>query len=312
MMRIHSCIGRLSVALEPATAPWMANLARRFADVDVIGTLHQEVAETGAEKVVLSTESLSFLREPTLLRAALGSAPANVIVYLRRQDDFLSSFYNQLVKSRLLRTSFADCIEQVRQNNSIDVGEFIMPLEVCHFDRLLERWTAAFGKESVFPRVYEDYTLPHGIIEDFAHHVGFSSQGLSFPLEDTNPRLGYTAVALKRRVNGLLLGEEERIASEDAFTGDAAPRSGAAVPQDKAATVQRRRGILEMYRPGNEIVATTYFGGRKLFREPSEADPPLTDAAEGDWQDTNAEREAVKMIAMMIRGDARRRCRTQN
>ena len=88
------------------------------------------------------------MRQPETLRRALAPYPVRILAYLRRQDSFLASFYNQLIKSRLYAATFE---EFLRQNaaNAIDLGDFRMSLVMCRYEQFLNLWA-----KRVRPRKY--------------------------------------------------------------------------------------------------------------------------------------------------------------
>jgi hypothetical protein len=297
----HSELHRaLSVALEPDSAPWLDGLRKHMENRNVIASLLEEVARTEAKTVVLSAESLAFMRRPETLRRALSPHSARILVYLRRQDNFLASFYNQLIKSRLYTATFEEFLQQ-HANNAIDLREFCTPLPMCDYERLLKLWADAFGSENILAGVYEDYDLPAGLLCDFAAKTRIDISGLAMPGADTNPALQLSVLPLKRRVNNLLSGEEERIHAELMFTACSSRRNAMTPSSDDVArNMARRLALLAAYRGGNDRVARDYFDGRpSLFREPDERDSLLPDANEMEWQGPYRD-AAVRVIAELV------------
>ena len=297
----HSELHRaLSVALEPDSVPWLDELRKDMENQNVIASLLEEVARTEAKTVVLSAESLAFMRRPETLRRALSPYSARVLVYLRRQDNFLASFYNQLIKSRLYTATFEEFLQQ-HANNAIDLRDFCTPLPMCDYERLLNLWADAFGSENILAGVYEDYDLPGGILRDFAAKTAIDIAGLRLPGADTNPALWPSILSLKRRVNGLLSSEEERVTCQLLFTSYVDGTGGTKVAHEQmAANIRRRQAILARYQEGNACVAEKFFNSRSfLFKAPSENDSPLPDFGEKDWED-GRHGLAAQMIARLI------------
>ena len=254
---------------------------------NVFALLAEEIAQAKASIVVLSAESLSFIRHPETLRQALAPHPARIVIYLRRQDSYLASLYNQLVKSRLFTATFDEFLRQ-HPENAID------------YDRLLKLWASAFGRENILAGVFEDYALPTGILNDIAAKAGIDITGLQPPAADTNPALLHSIVALKRRVNALLSSEDERVCCERLFTANNISAEKAPTDEDISNNVARRRSMLAGYQEGNARVAKEYFAGRpKLFEDPGERDSLLPDYGETDWQEARHQ-AAVRMIAGLV------------
>jgi hypothetical protein len=295
--QLHRTLG---VAVEPESVPWLAGLRQRFAGTDIVASLLEEVDRTKPETVILSSEALAFMRYPNALRRALPGRELRILVYLRRQDSFLASFYNQLIKTRLYAATFE---EFLRQNaaGAIDLRQFHMTLAMCRYDRLLELWSAAFGRDNILPGVFEDCELPAGLLRDFAAKAGIDIAGLAMPAVDTNLALQLSVLPLKRRVNSLLASEEERIYAELMFTARSSRRNAVTPrPDDAAKNMARRLALLAAYRDGNDRVARDYFDGRSsLFREPDERDSLLPDANEMDWRGPYRD-AAVRVIAELV------------
>ena len=285
----HSLLHRPLVAgLEPESVPWLAFMTSDFHDRQLLARLRAEIAGTGACKIVMSAECLTFMRDPARLRAALEPYPVRILVHLRRQDSILDSLYNQVVKSRLYAESFDSFL--LNGTSDPDRPERYAPdLSFCDYAALLARWAAAFGKENVLVSVYEDFRSPDAVWHDVADKIGFDTAPLKPLPARLNQRLPMSLVAVKRRMNALLAGEEARIVSEELVSVAAEASSGAdtagekalATPIALAEALARRRAILEPYLTGNDSIARDYFPDRPtLFPEPSLADGLITDAGE--------------------------------
>jgi hypothetical protein len=85
----HSLVHRpLGAVLDPDSEPWLAPMASRFRERDVLSRLRGEVTATNALKIVLSSEDLTFMRGPALLKQALEPYQVRILVTIRRQDSF--------------------------------------------------------------------------------------------------------------------------------------------------------------------------------------------------------------------------------
>jgi len=127
--------------------------------------LTEEALSAGCENVIFSSEHLSsrLISIPeietlaNMLRRMAESI--TVVVYLRRQDDFLCSTYSTDVKSGFTgpMTIPGEGIRQSRYN----------------YYALLERWTAVFGRQNIVCRIYEKSRLKNGdLVDDFAELIG--------------------------------------------------------------------------------------------------------------------------------------------
>ncbi|HEX4080748.1 MAG TPA: hypothetical protein VHX61_17950 [Rhizomicrobium sp.] len=127
--------------------------------------LVEEARLAGCERAIFSSEHLSsrLVSIPEVETLAKMLKPVadriTVVVYVRRQDDFLCSTYSTDVKSGF-------------------TGPIALPGEGLRQSRynyyvLLERWAAVFGKQNIVCRIYEKSGLKNGdIVDDFADVIG--------------------------------------------------------------------------------------------------------------------------------------------
>lgn len=188
-------------------------------------------------------------------------AELKVIVYLRRQDLFIQSFWAQHVKE----TSLSDTIQEY-----IDGKRFKL-LKLDYYDRL-NKISDVIGKENMLVRVYEknQYIGPEkSIISDFFTTVGLEYNDNYAELERL-PNTSLTGIYLeaKRQLNKIeglverkdyvqdlvkkvveLNGDVRSISSNEFMTGDEAV------------------AFLNRYKESNEKVAREYLGREdgKLF-----------------------------------------------
>jgi hypothetical protein len=275
LVELHRGLG---AALEVESVPWLADMPK-YSSRDLFSCLHEEVRRTNCKAVVLSSEALAFMRRPERLRDALAPYSMHVLVYIRRQDVLLASLYNQLIKSRLYSAPFDQYLREAA-SGSVRLADFDLALDFCRYNELLGRWRTAIGANNISVARYEDYALPAGILEHIAAQVGFDLDGLAVSQHDTNPSLPLPLLALKRRVNSLLMGEAQRVCAETAFSGleDRTPHLSPLTADEVADERRKRLGILSPYNEGNADVAKAYFSGRHpLFEEPTGRELPLPD-----------------------------------
>jgi hypothetical protein len=153
--------------------------------------------------------------------------------------------------------------------------------------------------------VYEDYAVPHGLMADFATKAEIDINGLPVPEENTNPSMQSSIVALKRRVNEFLSGDNERIASQNLFSSlpkqQERPLTAAAVAEE----FRRRQTILEAFEEGNARVAAMYFHNRPcLFPALAPTNNPLPDRYDS-YSVTQYPDDAFKIIVHCIKQMAR-------
>jgi hypothetical protein len=163
------------------------------------------VEKSPAANVMVSTEefmrmgahpeAVSILKP--IVQGCQEKVDFRVIAYLRAPGAHLRSWYNQLVKMRIVTADF---------NTAICGG-----IEPIHYDyaQALAPWIDILGEDSVFLRPYrEDYRLGNGLFDDFLSIFGLKydeGKGWEALERDPNPRLDDRLVELHRaaRLAGL-------------------------------------------------------------------------------------------------------------
>jgi hypothetical protein len=115
-----------------------------------------------------------------------------VVVYLRKQESWFDSFFNQ----------------QIKDGFSIpDTHELAAPKNYLLYYRNLEMWAKHFGQDNIIVRFYEE--VKTDVVEDFCLITGIDmSKGVTRPPENTetvNPRLSPTALRIMQRALQLQL-----------------------------------------------------------------------------------------------------------
>ena len=108
----------------------------------------------------------------TELHKQLRDYECKIIIYLRRQDKFVTSIYFEAVKSGHLHYCMQS-EEELYENYD---------LTTLLYDSYLDRWIEVFGRENIIVRLYEPKRFPEGnVIFDFADIVGIDLEHTSIP-----------------------------------------------------------------------------------------------------------------------------------
>lgn len=225
--------------------------SEKIADADVqAGKLEAAIAASDAETILLSSEAFQTC-PPRLLAEWIGEGvEVKIVIYLREQLDWLSSFYQQAVKARLV-TATLDVFAERYDPDYVAV---------------LAPWERVFGRENVVVRVYDRARLVDGdVVADFLSVIGVGPGEVPTLEGDANPSIGGPLLEAKRRLNGLGLDEERlRLATLVPLRrlAEAEPALRAK-PTAPAAFVEAFRA---RYVESNAAVAARYFGGAPLFK----------------------------------------------
>ncbi len=191
--------------------------------------------------------------------AAKNDYQVKVLVYLRRQDGYLTSNWNQLVKKGTLQRTFDEQLERIRNVN---------PLLVC-YDQALDKIASGIGKENLIVRRFQSDSFAGGsIFTDFLDALGLdASLPFEIPAQKRNPSLPLNFAELKREMNGnRFLGDEDRERIS------AALKKTAMNSEDDHSlcmlSTEETRKLLDGFAKGNAVVAEKYIGDKKpLFND---------------------------------------------
>lgn len=195
----------------------------------------------------ITTERLLHYKE----KLAEAGADMKIIVYLRRQDLLIQSYWAQQVKE-YMNTCFSDYIVSKKAK--------YFKLD---YDKRLEEMAAAVGRENIIVRVYEKQQYYGGnIISDFLHLFDLEMTD-EFKQSDhvVNASLEGACLEAKRLLNAnprfttklnfvvpmLTTIQQEKVGEGGYSTG-------------RYFSEEKHQAFLEKYREGNEKVARDYLG----------------------------------------------------
>ena len=270
----HNFLGR---ALAGRVGWWDQSAEQLIAQVE------DQARDAAADKVILSAETflggiepLDFDDEADYRLAcrtavertarALGSHMVEIIVYLRRQDQWLESVLNQNIKySGLLPRKLAKA----------SIAETCRIYEPrLNYAASLDPWRASFGKEAVTVGVYERTQLSGGdVVADFRKRAGLDKLSLTTPAWDAttaNRGLHRDVLEVKKILNRISRPKfEERALVESMYRVSEALSAHNRGMSASILSAEARRAIVESVAESNKVVAREYllrFDG-VLFRE---------------------------------------------
>jgi len=245
------------------------------------------VEEAGAPRAVLSGEDFAIHQDLGWLAAVAARVDTRAVLYLRRQDHWLMSWYNQHVKWPF-----------DRKKSRMDPAAFLATLEDFHwldYERLLGRWGAALGQDRVGVAVLERGQV-EDVTADFLARLGIDGAGLEIDGERANDSLPVHMLEIARHLDLYEMkgGRRSRVLN--------ALRSGLAgrAPKPALSTVYspaERNALLARFAASNRAAARRFLGREALFLEP----PPGPDAPY--WRFPELSRDALldDWIAPVIR-----------
>lgn len=228
------------------------SLKRGDADVRDVEALM--ATQPDMDMTILSGEDFSIHKDLNWLRDLAGRHEVEAVFYLRRQDHWIMSWYNQHVKWPFSKVKSAMTPEEFL--NTIDDFYWL------DFHRMLENWSSILGVSRVGVGVLEQ---GFDVVDDFVGRTGMSRDGLSFEKKRANDSLPVHTLEIARNLGlyDMIPGERMRTIS--------ALRAGLADKAQNAGTVfsaEERNRILDRFEESNRWVAENFFDRSSLFAEP--------------------------------------------
>ena len=166
-----------------------------------------------------------------------------IIVYLRRQDQFIQSAYTQ----------------KIHQGESYSFKEFLnsFPTDALNWKNLLDIYAEYFGKDNIIARVYDDQLLldDRGILYDFGRIINCEELAVSKQVKFKNKGYSRDSVELARLINPKLNDQQVR------FLRSILQSIDTKQPFERYTyfTEKERLAFLQQYAESNSTVAKHYF-----------------------------------------------------
>lgn len=131
-----------------------------------------EIDSINPKNVIISAEAFTsfdvFYKPETIakIKDFLKTYEIRIIIYLRKQDDFLESCYRYMVKLGACRVS---------------IKEFFNEFEyIFNYYQILERWANIFGHQNIIVRCFDKKTMKKNIFDDFLETINLLDNISSF------------------------------------------------------------------------------------------------------------------------------------
>ncbi len=215
----------------------------------LLSQLHEELAASPAEKVFISSEAFGQLDDIQPIAEALGNYQIKILMFIRRQDLWLESLYNQHAKLYVNCRTPEAFLAQMLENQGFD------------YRLRLEKWSLAFGERAIVPIPFERSQFTNGdLAQTLLQHLNF---GLELPEgagKQFNESLSPAALAYLRR---LPCKEKQRLGpvhehlrrALSAYSGKHDPTPAS---QRRFYSPAQRQSLLEQCRESNADVARRY------------------------------------------------------
>jgi len=221
----------------------------------VFSNIKREIEKSKKEmNIIVSAENLCNTKMAEKFSLALQEIPGKVIIYIRRQDEFLSSAWQQWY-SKIEEDFDAWLIKALS-----DMGNWL---------EIIEAWEAVVGKDNIKIKIFEKEEFVEGdLLKDFVSNIGLEKYLDYFNYEIGRVNPSYSdiityLVAGNRRIFSSV-HDNEFYKLVDKLTGDGY------IEKRKVSlfTQRQRENIVEYYKDINDRICKKYFPGRESLFQP--------------------------------------------
>jgi hypothetical protein len=220
------------------------------------GTLRERLDPFAQNRqIILSGEDFCIHKSLEWLEPLRQAHDVEAVIYLRRQDHWVMSWYNQHIKWPFSR-----------RHSTMTPNEFLDCLPEFHWidlDRTVGRWEAALGADKVKVRVIEKAQVTDAVA-DFFSLMGIPLAELEQDNSTHNDSLPIEALEFARKAGLMDMKPGRRLVVVNFLreVGKSKTYTGKTLY-----TAQQRRNILEQFGASNAALARRRFGRDELFLE---------------------------------------------
>lgn len=235
----------------------------------ILAGLRREI-DAHPGNLILSSEDFSRLDPAGIeyLKGLFGDFESRVIVYLRRQDLRIESYYHQRVAGGFLTETFEDFLE-----GAIEANDYF---------QLVSRWAACFGKDKTIIRVLEEGQVTD-TRDDFLAQLEFAGRAGFLEVERRNVSPAREVTELLRKLNvarvegAIPCGDRE---FRERYQRPLAERLASRVRGQATSYLRyhERIELLRRFRDSNGRLAREFLGRDRLFLDEPTPDQPVAPA----------------------------------
>ena len=221
-----------------------------------------EITLSPHPNVIISTEGLSLLPKENI-RILKEQLPGNVsvIVYLRRQDLWLQSFWAQQIKNGRDPGDFESWVDERDVRLVVDSR--------LRYHDLLDQWETIFGREAIQVGIFDDRFAGDNLVEDFLRRCNLNEfDGLRFTGPRNTTPSHTTLEIIRQEINkqgDFTVKQKQSYAQE---IRKLAIKNDWNTQSLNLITESLHQHIMEHYANQNQRVAQRYFNREELFEEP--------------------------------------------
>lgn len=240
---------------DPLISQWAKKVSFRIPAEEIFTVLFTECRNKNAGTVLISSEEFSQTEKYRIERLAsvLKEHQVTIVAYVRRQDKYLESLYNQLIKTSFMR---------YKLDFSRFIGNKIKEGGLNYMD-YFSQWSEAFPGAEFIIRPYEREWLPQNdICHDFlACVIKSENNNFSFNPKEENESLGFRSVEFLKRMNRISLSgsqHDKMVSLLKEMEKEESKHRG-------LLSGEERQHILNVFQHSNQQFSAQYLGGKDPF-----------------------------------------------
>ena len=235
-------------------------------------SLKEFINHTEFENIIISSENFWWLARPSVLKTFFNGFRVVVVLYIRRQDVYLESLYQQFVK---------DAPSRLSQKIGPWVKGVLSGKRFHDYSAVIDKWALAFGSENILVGEFDE-AIKLGLENHFIEMIGLDQKaGFDYKKQETSwlqkqkMSLDARCVEFLRLNNAIKMTSKEHnsILRKVMKTSDNLKASGDW--QKNIMPLELRHTVMNDIMESNEKVRRNYFPHKdQLFSEISEQDVP--------------------------------------
>lgn len=247
----------LSSSLQDPTKKtrWVSEVGFNEQAEPLFAKVFEEAKRCSAKAIILSSEQFTNTNLFSIeqLAGLLAGHEVQLIVYLRRQDEYIESFYNQCVKDHLVRHSVGfDTFSQGDGN-------------LTYYEYLMD-WEKRFPGITINMRIYDRNRFPDkDVVRDFLTAISVThNRSFIFQKRDVNPSLSSISIKTLAKINQRLYLNHDKYFSVIKYLKELDTKDG-----DRSQTfflLADRLACLKQFEESNDRLFQKYGDGKNIFK----------------------------------------------
>lgn len=195
---------------------WLHELTKNIDQQELLKNFKLELKEKkNVNKIIISCEGLVFATKNDLIniQKIFENYKIKIILVLRKQDELIYAYYNQLVKSRNLTINFNKFCEQLINYKNEKKNYTYELNKILNFESIISKYINVFGKKNLKVLFFEEEKKI--LVQKFFNYIGIQKFNYSMQIE--NSSLSPFLILIKRFTNIFINNEKKRIFFQNIF-----------------------------------------------------------------------------------------------